>query len=117
MLDLSPEKIFVVGVVALVVLGPDRLPSAARTLGRWIGQLRSMSSSFQAEVRDALHEPGDAVIQAMGDLRPGQVRRSVRDAITTTLAPTRPGPGPHPTGEGPWGAAPRTGHPDDPSLN
>jgi sec-independent protein translocase protein TatB len=127
-LDLSPEKLFVLGVLALVVLGPERLPSAARTLGRWLGQFRSMSSSFQEEVRQALHEPESAIGQAVAELRPAQIRRNVRQAVTATLvppAPTSPAgslPAPPAASGGP-AAGPEAptgrgaGHPDDPALN
>ena len=43
-------------VLALIVLGPDRLPSAARQAGRWIGELRRMTASVQAEVQDVVDE-------------------------------------------------------------
>lgn len=96
MLDLSPDKLLMLAVVALVVLGPNRLPGAARTLGRLVGQLRAMSGSLQEEVREALHEPHDAFTSALTDLHPAQVRRSVRRAVTDTLAPysavSSPGP-------------------------
>ena len=61
MLNFSPEKLFLVGLIALVVLGPNRLPQAARTLGRFMAELRRMSASFQDEVRGAIGEPTDAV--------------------------------------------------------
>lgn len=117
MLDLSPEKLFVLGVVALVVLGPNRLPAAARTLGRIVGQLRAMSASFQSEVREALHEPGEAINQAVAEFRPGQVRRSVRQAVTNTLAPPPAAPATGPAQSA--SVSPGTGaaNPDDPSLN
>ena len=59
-------------------------PQAARTLGRFMAEMRRMSTSFQDEVRDALGEPPEAF--ELGDLRlpPARIcRRSVRDAITT----------------------------------
>lgn len=87
MLDLSPDKLLMLAVVALVVLGPNRLPQAARTLGRLIGQLRAMSSSLQDEVREALHDPHDAFSSALADFNPTQVRRSIRRAVTDTLTP------------------------------
>lgn len=90
MLDLSPDKLLMLAVVALVVLGPNRLPGAARSLGRLIGQLRAMSSSLQDEVRGALHDPHDAFTSALSDFHPAQVRRSVRQAVTDTLAPYDP---------------------------
>jgi sec-independent protein translocase protein TatB len=116
MLNFSPEKLFLVGVIALVVLGPQRLPQAARTLGRFVAELRRISSGFQEEVRGALAEPVDAFHATVGDLRPPDVRRSVRDAITNTLTPPAQAPVPSkdPSGRDPSGLPPA---PDDPSLN
>ena len=51
----APE-ILVILVLALVVLGPERLPQAARTMGRWVGELRRITGSLQAEVRDVVDE-------------------------------------------------------------
>jgi Tat protein translocase TatB subunit len=129
-LDLSPEKIFVLGIVALVVLGPNRLPQAARTLGRMLAQLRSMSASLQTEMREALHEPNEAIGAAIAEFRPTQIRRSVRQAVTSTLLPpdqSASGPGnqavPGATASNlPPGARPAAfnlpaGNPDDPALN
>lgn len=94
MLDLSPDKLVMLAVVALVVLGPNRLPGAARTVGRFIGQMRAMSSSLQSEVREALHDPEEAFTSALSDFRPAEVRRSVRRAVTDTLAPFGPASAP-----------------------
>ena len=44
-------------VVALLVLGPDRLPEAARQAGRFIAEARRLSTGFQAELRDAMNTP------------------------------------------------------------
>lgn len=52
----APE-ILVILVVALLVLGPDRLPEAARQAGRVLSELKRMSSGFQAELRDAMQTP------------------------------------------------------------
>ena len=46
----------VIALIALIVLGPQRLPSAARQIGKTMGELRRMSSGFQQELRGALHE-------------------------------------------------------------
>jgi sec-independent protein translocase protein TatB len=50
MLDLSFGHIVVVFLVALVVLGPERLPGAARALGRWTGKARAYMRNFTAEL-------------------------------------------------------------------
>jgi len=39
-----------IGVVALVVIGPERLPGVARTVGQWIGSARRFVSSVQADI-------------------------------------------------------------------
>ena len=55
--SIGPAEILVVLVVALVVLGPTRLPEAARSMGKALAELRRVSSGVQAEVRDAFSEP------------------------------------------------------------
>jgi sec-independent protein translocase protein TatB len=52
-------EILVIALIALIVLGPDKLPEAARKVGQVIAEVRKVSSGFQAELRDALHEPVD----------------------------------------------------------
>lgn len=59
MLNLGTGELLLIALVALVVLGPNKLPDAARQVGRWMGELRRLSSGFQAELRDALKEPVD----------------------------------------------------------
>jgi sec-independent protein translocase protein TatB len=121
MFNFSPEKLFLVGIIALVVLGPHRLPQAARSLGRVLAQFRHMSSNFHDEVRGALAEPVEAVNSIIGEFRPLDVRRTVRDTISSTLTPPSPS---SPSAETP---APPSSNgqvtpglpvaPDDPSLN
>ncbi len=50
MFDLDFSKIEVVGAVALVVIGPERLPAVARTVGALIGKARRYISDVKAEV-------------------------------------------------------------------
>lgn len=52
------SEILVVLIVALIVLGPNRLPGAARQLGKALQEFRRVSNDFQTEVRDAFSEPG-----------------------------------------------------------
>jgi sec-independent protein translocase protein TatB len=55
--NLDPEKLIVVFVIAMLVLGPKRLPEAARTMGRWLAEVRKYTSGFQNEFRGLLDEP------------------------------------------------------------
>ena len=57
MLNIGTPELLVIMVVALLVLGPDKLPEVARQVGKVVGELRRISSGFQAEMRDALQEP------------------------------------------------------------
>lgn len=54
--SIGPAEILVVLVVALVVLGPNRLPDAARSVGKALAEVRRMTAGVQAEVRDAFAE-------------------------------------------------------------
>ncbi len=56
-MNLDPEKLIVVFVIAMLVLGPKRLPEAARTMGRWMAEVRKYTSGFQKEFRGLLDEP------------------------------------------------------------
>lgn len=54
MFDIGFFELLVIGVVALLVLGPQRLPVAARTCGLWLGRLRRTVGSIQSEIREEL---------------------------------------------------------------
>jgi sec-independent protein translocase protein TatB len=114
-LNFSPEKLLLVGIIALVVLGPQRLPQAARTLGRLVSELRRMSGSLQSEVRDAMAEPRQVISSVMADTGLNGVtdlRQSVRDTVTGAF--TEPAAA-EATSRPPTAAPPPP--PDDPSLN
>ena len=50
MFDIGFTELLLVGLVALVVLGPERLPGAVRTAGLWIGRIKRSFSAIKAEV-------------------------------------------------------------------
>ena len=59
--SLGPAEIIVILVVALIVLGPNRLPEAGRQVGRALAEVRRWSQGFQSEVRNVLEtEPQPA---------------------------------------------------------
>jgi Tat protein translocase TatB subunit len=55
--SLGAPEILVILVVALIVLGPSRLPEAARQVGKAMAEFRRVTAGFQAEVRDAFQDP------------------------------------------------------------
>ena len=50
MFDIGFTELLLVGLVALVVLGPERLPGAVRTAGLWVGRIKRSFNSIKAEV-------------------------------------------------------------------
>ncbi|HUZ44291.1 MAG TPA: twin-arginine translocase TatA/TatE family subunit [Acidimicrobiales bacterium] len=72
---LSGKLLFLL-FVALIVLGPERLPDAARTAGRLLNEFRRVTGGLQEEVRDAF---------AASDLAgPVQELKAVRDELRST---------------------------------
>ena len=71
---------------ALLVLGPTKLPSAARQVGRAVNELRRMSSGFQRELQDALEEPM-AETKAMIDGEVAETRSLVDGEVAQTSPP------------------------------
>ncbi len=64
MFDIGFLEILLIGVVALLVVGPERLPRLARTLGLWLGRARRYASSVKDDVQRELRE--HEIQQAMG---------------------------------------------------
>lgn len=57
MSNFGAGEMLVVFLLALIVLGPERLPKVARQAGAVMRQLRQMSSGFQEEIRSAIEDP------------------------------------------------------------
>jgi sec-independent protein translocase protein TatB len=55
--NLQGSEIIVILLIALVVLGPEKLPEAVRKFTRTYAELKKMSSGFQSELKSALDEP------------------------------------------------------------
>lgn len=57
MFNLQGSELIIILLLALVVLGPEKLPDAMRRAGRFYADLKKMSSSFQDEFKSAVDEP------------------------------------------------------------
>jgi sec-independent protein translocase protein TatB len=79
--DLSFTKLLILGVIALVVFGPERLPSLAMQAGRMLRELRRMAEGARTELQDSL---GPEFSQFdIADLNPKHfVRKHLMDEIT-----------------------------------
>jgi sec-independent protein translocase protein TatB len=56
MFDISWTEFLLIGVVALVVIGPKELPGVMRTLGQYTRKIRSMAADFQNQFQEAMRE-------------------------------------------------------------
>jgi sec-independent protein translocase protein TatB len=54
MFDIGFSELIMIGLVSLLVIGPERLPKVARLAGFWIGKTRSMVASVKAEIKQEL---------------------------------------------------------------
>jgi sec-independent protein translocase protein TatB len=56
MFDIGWGELLVIGIVALVVIGPKELPGVVRTLGQTVAKLRRMAADFQHQFNEAMRE-------------------------------------------------------------
>jgi sec-independent protein translocase protein TatB len=56
MLEIGWSKLVLIGIVALLVIGPKELPAVLRTLGQWMTKLRRMAAEFQSQFQEAMRE-------------------------------------------------------------
>ncbi len=56
MLDIGWSELVLVGVVALIAIGPKELPGVLRMVGQWMGKARKMAAEFQGQFQEAMRE-------------------------------------------------------------
>ena len=65
--SLTGGEVLIILVFALLILGPERLPETARTMGQWMSKLRAMTTNLQSEVREVLDDPAMKPIREVGE--------------------------------------------------
>ena len=110
MFDIGFSELLLIAVVALVVLGPERLPRAARFAGLWVRRARAQWYAVKSELEHelaaeelqrSLRETRDAVERTGSDLHAqgDALQRDIDDALRGSGAST-PGSGASPRGDG-----------------
>ena len=90
MLGVNGAEFLVLVVVALLVVGPERLPAYAEQLGVWVRTLRRFMSTARERVASELGEEVADVDWASLDPRRYDPRRIVREALLEDLGPSAP---------------------------
>jgi sec-independent protein translocase protein TatB len=108
MFEIAWSKLMLIGVVALIVIGPKDLPAVLRSLGEAIGKLRRMADDFRGQFNDAMKEAeldglkkdftdlGDSVRNATStDFNPiNTIREEIKGAVEAKQASAAPVPTP-----------------------
>ena len=66
--NFSTGEMVVIAIVAVVVLGPERLPEMARSLGKMLHKLKTMGESLRDEMGDVIDHPTMEPIKQLGEL-------------------------------------------------
>ena len=83
---LTIEKLLVIGIIALFLIGPDRLPAYSAQFGRLVRQLRDMASGAKDRMRDELGPDFDDMDWKKLDPRQYDTRRIIREALQESAA-------------------------------
>jgi len=67
MFELDWGKLVIIGIVALIAIGPKELPAVLRTLGQWMGKVKRMAAEFQGQFQEALREAEMADLKKQAD--------------------------------------------------
>ena len=93
MFDIGWGELVVIGVVALIAIGPKELPAVLRATGQWMGKVRRMANEFQDQFREAMREAElddlkkkvDDMTSAAGDFTNfdplGSVRKDIENVV------------------------------------
>lgn len=94
------EVLFVM-MIALIVLGPTKLPEAARQAGKFVNEVRRISNSFQKEFREAVQDPIiEAEARARGSMESAKiavnkpfeaVKAPLEETLNAPVVPPDPG--------------------------
>ncbi len=107
MFDINGWELLLLGVLAILVLGPERLPEYAAKFGRFVRQARSMADRAKQQLKEEMGPEFSDVDWRAYDPRQYDPRKIVRDALNAPYDAGEPLPAPKPT------SAPQ---PHDPSV-
>jgi len=99
MFNVGGGEVIVILLIALIVLGPDKLPGAARQVGKYLNEFRRISSGFQDEIRSAMDVTNQTVTDAPPAASPTEPGAADPEADATTPAADGPASAPTPASD------------------
>ncbi len=104
MFDIGWGELVVIGIVALIAIGPKELPTVLRTLGQYMGKVRRMASEFQGQFQEAMREAElvelkkqaedlKSSVSDLGNLDPlADTKKQIESALDDAAKPELPKP-------------------------
>ena len=83
MLDVSFWELLIVGAIALVVVGPERLPRLMRTIGLWAGRARASFQSIRDEVEREVNAEGLRETKRAIDREAKKTEQAINETVDT----------------------------------
>src|SRR5262249_18148254 len=91
MFDITSSKLLILGVVALIVIGPKDLPALLRTIGKYVGIIKRQAAEFRAQFEEAMRESEldqlKSQVETLGSDAEAHMR-AAEQSITTELSAT-----------------------------
>jgi sec-independent protein translocase protein TatB len=96
MLDVGFSEILLTSAIALIVLGPEKLPKVARQVGNWVGRARAMARQLTEQLEREVSNAEELVNLTKSNLSisPDPVKPSAPAAFDTSYTPNLPSPAP-----------------------
>ena len=83
MFDITSSKLLILGIVALLVIGPKDLPALLRTIGKYMGIIKRQAAEFRAQFDEAMRESELAELKKSVETIQQETEATMRDAGAT----------------------------------
>ena len=84
MFDITSSKLLILGIVALLVIGPKDLPALLRTIGKYMGIVKRHAADFRAQFEDAIRE------SELDQLKKDESPKTLESVAVKQAEPTSP---------------------------
>ncbi|NNF76673.1 MAG: twin-arginine translocase subunit TatB [Rhizobiales bacterium] len=86
MFDIGATELLLIGIVAIIVVGPKELPKMLRAFGQFVAKMRGMAREFQSMFEEAARDTGmDDITKSVSDVK----NFSVTDTVSRALDPVK----------------------------